>query len=130
VNTNDLHNCCSAAGCVFMLSGGAISCCCTTQSITATSSTEAEFMAAVTSAKHTKYLLVIMTQLGFPPKGPTVPHCDNQSAINVINARVPTDRSCHVEIQHFAMQDWKDSGNIAMRFIHRVINPSAWMGSS
>jgi len=66
----------------------------------------------------------IMTDLGFPPKGPTVMHWDNQSAINVINARAPTERSRHIDIQHFATQDWKESGAIVMEFISGVINPS------
>jgi len=49
---------------------------------------------------------------------------DNQSAINVINPRVPTERSRHIDVQHFAIQDWKESGAIAMKFISMVINPS------
>ena len=65
-----------------------------------------------------------MKQLGFPPNEPTPLHCDNQSAINMIKARVPTERSCHIDIQHFAIQDWKDSGDIVMKFIPGVINPS------
>jgi len=50
--------------------------------------------------------------------------CDNQSAINVINARVPTERSRHIDVQHLAAQDWKESGAIAMEFISGIINPS------
>jgi len=94
------------------------------QSITATSSTEAEFLATAATAKHAQYMHAIMTNLGFPPKGLTVMYCDNQSAINMINARVPTERSCHIDIQHFAIQDWKESGAIVMEFISGVINPS------
>jgi len=66
----------------------------------------------------------IMTDLGFPPKGPTVMCCNNQSAINMINARVPTERSHHINIQHFAIQDWKESGAIVIEFISGVINQS------
>ena len=66
-----------------------------------------------------------MTDLGFPPSGPTVLFCDNQSAINMINARVPTERSRHIDIQHFAFQDWKEDGAIVMQFISGVINSSA-----
>jgi len=123
-HTNDLRNCRSTTGYAFLLCGGAISYQCKTQSITATSSTEAEFLAAVATAKHARYMHAIMTDLGFPPKGPTIMHCDNQSSINMINARVPTERSRHVDIQHFAIQDWKESGAIVMEFISGVINPS------
>ena len=123
-HANDLRNRRSTTGYAFLLCGGAISYRCKTQSITATSSTEAEFLAAVATAKHARYMRAIMTDLGFPPKGPTVMYCDNQSAINMINARVPTERSRHIDIQHFAIQDWKESGAIVMEFISGVINPS------
>jgi len=123
-HTNDLRNRRSTTGCAFLLCGGAMSHQCKTQSITAASSTEAEFFAAVATAKHARHMCAIMTDLGFPPKGPTVMCCDNQSAINVINARVPTGRSRHIDIQHFAMQDWKEQGAIVMEFISEVINPS------
>jgi len=123
-HANDLRNRRSTTGYAFLLCGGAISYRCKTQSITATSSTEAEFLAAVATAKHARYMRAIMSDLGFPPKGPTTMYCDNQSAINMINARVPTERSRHIDIQHFAIQDWKDSGAIVMEFIPGVINPS------
>jgi len=51
-HANDLRNRRSATGYAFVLCGGAISYQCKTQSITATSSTEAEFLAAVATAKH------------------------------------------------------------------------------
>jgi len=124
VHANDLRNRCSTTGYAFLLSGGAVSYRCKTQSISATSSTEAEFLAAVTAVKHVRYLHAIMQQLGFPPSEPTALCCDNQSAINMTNARVPTERSHHIDIQHFAIQDWKDSEDIVMKFIPGVINPS------
>jgi len=123
-HANDLRNCQSTTGYAFLLCGGAISYCCKMQSITATSSTEAKFLAAVATAKHARYMHAIMTNLSFPPKGPTVMCCNNQLAINVINARVPTERSHHMDVQHFAIQDWKESGAIVMEFISGVINPS------
>jgi len=42
----------------------------------------------------------------------------------MINARIPTERSRHVDIQHFTTQDWKEAGAIVMQFIAGVINPS------
>jgi len=66
----------------------------------------------------------IMTDLGFPPKTPTVMCCNNQSAIIMINTLVPTERSRHIDIRHFAIQAWKEAGAIVMEFIFGVINPS------
>jgi len=51
-HANDLRNRRSTTGYTFLLCGGAISYQCKTQSITATSSTEAEILAAVATAKH------------------------------------------------------------------------------
>jgi len=50
--------------------------------------------------------------------------CDNQSAVNMINARAPTECSRHIDIQHFTIQDWKESEAIVMEFISGIINPS------
>ena len=76
------------------------------------------------AAKHAKYLRAILRELGFPMKAPTPIYEDNMSAINMINARVPTERSHHIDIQHFAIQDWKEAGDIVMRHIPGIINAS------
>ena len=123
-HANDPRDRQSTTGCAFLLSGGAASYRCKTQSITAPSSTEAEFLAAVTAAKHAKCLRAIMKELGFEMTQPTPPYKDNKSTINMINARVPTERSRHIDIQHFAIQDWKDAGNIVMKCIPGIINPA------
>jgi hypothetical protein len=123
-HANDLRNRRSTTGYAFLLNGGAVSYRTKTQSITATSSTEAEFLAAVLAAKHAKYLRAVLYELGFAQQGPTPIYEDNMSAIKMINARVPTDRSRHIDIQHFAIQDWKEQGHIVMHHIPGVINPA------
>jgi len=76
-HANDLCNRRSTTGYAFLMCGSAISYRCKTQSVTATSSTEAEFLAGVATAKHGQHMRAIKTNLCFPPKGPTVMHCDN-----------------------------------------------------
>ena len=49
---------------------------------------------------------------------------DNASTIKIANARQPTERSRHIDIQFFAIQDWKDAGDIVMEHIPGIINPS------
>jgi len=124
LDANDLRNQRSTAGYALLLSSEAVSYRCKTQFIAATSSAEAEFLTVIAAAKHERYLHAIVKQLGFLSSEPTLLHCDNQSAINVINAGVPIERSRHIDIQHFAIQDWKDSGDIVMKFIPGFINPS------
>ena len=123
-HANDLRNRRSTTGYAFTLCGGVISYRTKTQSITATSSTEAEFLAAVLAAKHARYLRAILSELGFPQDSPTPIYEDNASAIKMINAKIPTERSRHIDIQHFAIQDWKEAGDIIMHHIAGVINPA------
>ena len=121
---NDLIRRRSTTGYAFVLCGAAVSYRTKTQSITATSSTEAEFLAAVLAAKRATYLRAILKELGFPQDGPTPINEDNMSAIQMINAKVPTERSRHIAIQLFAIQDWKEGQEIVMRHIPGIINRS------
>ena len=89
-----------------------------------TSVTAGPLLAAVTAAKQARYLRAILKELGFPQDTPTPMFEDNMSAINMINARIPTERSRHIDIQHFAIQDWKDNGDIILRHIPGILNPS------
>jgi hypothetical protein len=114
----------STTGYAFTYAGGAIVYRSKAQSITAQSSTEAEFIAAVTAAKTAIYLRSVLNELGFPQDEPTPIYEDNASAIEIINAQKPTERSRHIEIRFFAIQDWKMKGEIKMLHIPGVINPA------
>ena len=121
-HANDLRRRRSTTGYAFLLNFGVISYRSKTQSTTATSSTEAEFIAAVTAAKHAKYLRAVLLELGYPQDGPTPLYEDNMSAINMINNRVPTERSRHIDIQYFAIQDWAEAKDIVMRHIPGILS--------
>ena len=81
-------------------------------------------IAAVTAAKTAKYLRSVLIGLRFPQDEPTPIYEDNASAIEIINAQKPTERSRHIEIRFFAIQDWKMKGEIKMLHIPGVINPA------
>jgi hypothetical protein len=123
-HANDLRLRRSTTGYVFTLAAGVIAYRSKTQSITATSSTEAEFIMAVAAAKVAKYLRFIFSQLGFPQHSPTILYEDNKFTIKMVNAGRPTKRSCHIDIQFFTTQDWKRAGHIVLEHIAGVINPS------
>jgi hypothetical protein len=112
----------SASGLVFCYAGGAIAYKTKLQAIVATSSTEAEFLAAVNAAKIAKYLCSVLTELGYPPSGPTVLYEDIEAAISMINDNRPTPRIRHVDIQHFAIQEWRACGLIRMEYIPTALN--------
>ena len=97
-----------------LLCGGAIAYRSKLQPTVSTSSTEAEFIAAMAAAKTAKYLRVVLSDLGFPQLSPTTLYEDNQSAILMVNASLLTSRSRHIAIQHFAIQEWKEHGDILL----------------
>jgi hypothetical protein len=39
------------------------------------------------------------------------------------NAKRPTDRSRHIDIQHFALQEWVAKGEVILRHMRVTINP-------
>ena len=105
-----------------MLAGRAIAFMSKLQVTVATSSTEAEFIAAVSAAKMAKYLRSVLADLGFPQKGPTTLYEDNQAAIAMVNESKPTARSRHIEIQHFAIQEWQRREQIIMKYLCTDLN--------
>ena len=90
----------------------------------ATSSTEAEFYAAVTTAKVVKYLRYVLHELKATRAGPSPLYIDNQAALAMINESRPTPRARHIEIQHFAIQEWAKAKDIIMIHLPGVINAS------
>jgi hypothetical protein len=114
----------SVTGFVFCLAGGAIAYKSKLQAIVSTSSTEAEFIAAVHAGKVTKYLRSVLRELGVLLSAPTVLHIDNQAAIAMINENKPTQRSRHIDIQHFAIQEWRAAGHLRTAHIAGILNPA------
>jgi Reverse transcriptase (RNA-dependent DNA polymerase) len=94
------------------------------QPTVSTSSTEAEFIACVFAAKTAKYLRSVLTELGYPPDGPTPLFVDNQAAIAMVNEDRPTPRARHIDIQWFAIQQWRRSGLIKLTHIPGILNPA------
>ena len=112
----------SITGLVFMFCGGPLAYKSKIQSTVSTSSTEAEFLAAVHAAKIAKYLRSILSELGYPQLGPTTLFEDNAAAILMVNASRPTPRARHIDIQHFALQEWKAAKEIVLSHIPGIIN--------
>lgn len=54
---------------------------------------------------------------------PTPIYEDNASTIMIINVCVPTERTGHIDVQHFAIQDWNEDGSIEILHIPGGINP-------
>jgi len=71
----------------------------------------------VTTAKTAKYLQSLLADPGFTQISPTILYEDNQAVIHMINLGKPMAPSHHINVQHFAIQEWHANGDIHMRYI-------------
>ena len=68
---------------------------------------------------------MILKQLGYEQKKPTPIHIDNMSTLQIINNNTsPTERTRHLDIRYYAIQDWREAGDIVMEHIPGVLNLS------
>ena len=71
------------------------------------SSTEVEFIAAVTAVKLAQYLQCVLKQLGEEQTEPTDIYIDNLSALKIINNNCsPIKRTHHMTLRFFLIQEY------------------------
>ena len=121
-HATDLKTRRSVTGLFILFGGAAIAWKSRLQSLVATSSTEAEFYAAVFTAKLVLYFRHILEELDALADGPTILYIDNQAALHMINENRPTERARHVAVQHFAIQEWRQAKLILMAHLPGVVN--------
>ena len=114
--------CRSVTGYILSLCGAPICYKSKTQTSIAISSTEAELVASVTAGKAVLYIRSVLADLNFPQHDPTPIYEDNAASILIVNAGKPTPRTRHVDIQYFAIQQWKASGYLLLLAIAGIIN--------
>ena len=95
----------STSGYVFLMSSGAISWSSKKQPVVTLSTTEAEFIAAASSACQVVWLRRTMKVLNQEQSSPTVVFCDNISAIKLSKNRVMHGRSKHIDIRFHFLRD-------------------------
>ena len=68
---------------------------------------------------------MLLKQLGYEQKDPTLIHIDNLPALLMINDNYsPTERMRHIDVHFFQIQDWRIDGDIIMLHIPGVSNVS------
>ena len=99
--------------------------------MTVGSSTESEFIAAVPAAKVTQYLQCVLKQLGEKQTELTDIYINNLSVLKIINDNCsPIEYTCHMDLRFFSIQDWREAGDIIMKYIPGVLNSSDDMTKS
>ena len=95
----------STSGYVFMMNSTAVSWSSKKQPVVTLSTTEAEFIAATSSACQVIWLRRILKCLNYTQSGPTVVYCDNISAIKLSKNLVMHGRSKHIDIRFHFLRD-------------------------
>jgi hypothetical protein len=74
-------------------------------SLLALSSTEAEYIGLFEASKIIMWLRQLLSELGFPPKSPTILYEDNKSAIHIVNNGNDKGRTKHMDIRYHLVRD-------------------------
>ena len=107
----------SVSGIVMHLAGGAVHYKTRYQQVVAHSSTEAEFVAACDASKIALYLRSILEDIGIDQQEATLIMEDNSGALLMANTGQPTRRTRHIDVKHFAIQDWVEQDLILLEVI-------------
>ena len=112
----------SISGNIHLIGGAAISWLSKRQSITATSTCEAEYVAASQCTRHVAWLRALLDGLGYRQDIATVIFCDNQSAIALSKDFQFHSRSKHIDVQHHFIRDLVNNGSIEIRYVPSTEN--------
>lgn len=95
----------SISGWAAFLNGGPIAWSSRKQTVTATSTTEAEFMALCAAAKAAKWLRQLVSECGYKQRSPTTLYSDNQRAITLVKSPMSAKRTKHIDIQYMETKE-------------------------
>ena len=104
-NAGNVDNGCSTGGYALLITGAAVSWSSRLQTITALSTTEAEYVSAVDAGKEVAWMRQLLDEFGFTLPGPLTLAMDNQSAISV--AKNPEHHGCmkHLDLRFYWLHD-------------------------
>jgi hypothetical protein len=104
-------------GYVILLNGGPVMWCSQKQSITATSTTKAEYVAAWAATRQVIWIHDFLAEIGYPLSQPTPVYSDNQSCIRLIRNPEVHKRTKHVDIRYHATKDAQASAIINASYV-------------
>jgi hypothetical protein len=107
----------STSGYVFVMCGGAVSWQSKKQSTIALSSTEAELMAITSSTKELLWYRHHLGGIGLSHTQPTTLLVDSQCAMDIANNSKISERSKHIEVQHFFIREHIEAGTVKLQHV-------------
>jgi hypothetical protein len=110
-------NGCSTSGYVVKMGTGAVSWSSKLQSIVALSTTEVEFVAAVSAGQEAIWMRQFLGELGYAPAGPALMLMDNQSAMQVAKNPEHHGRMKHLDLRFFWLRDEVTKRHLAVHYV-------------
>jgi hypothetical protein len=107
----------STSGMCFNLGSAMISCGSRKQKSVALSTAEAEYMAACEACTEAIWLRKLISDLFDQIPKSTIIYCDNQSCIRLSKQPVFPERSKHIEIKYYFIQDKVQEGEVKLKYI-------------
>jgi len=107
----------STTGYCFTLAGAPISWASRRQRTTATSSTEAEYIAQCSAVKEAVYLRQFLSELQQPISVPTSIFADNMGAIALAKNPVQHSRSRHIDFQYHYTREKVEDGTVSISYV-------------
>ena len=98
----------SILGYVFYLGNAATSWRSKKQETTATSTTEAEYVALYHACANAIWLRQLFEQIGDPCEEPVEVNCDNAAAVLIASGEAPHHKVKHIETKYHRIQEWVD----------------------
>jgi hypothetical protein len=123
---SDVNDRKSTSGFVFTLNGGAVSWKSCKQSVTADSTTEAEYIAAAEAAKEAVWIKKFITELDVVPtiESPIPLFCDNNGAIAQAKEPRSHQKSKHIERRFHIIREIVNRGDVNILKVASVDNIS------
>jgi len=107
----------STGGYLVKIGTGAVSWSLKLQSIVALSTTEAEYIAAISAGKEIRWMRNLLYEMGFTASGPSVLRVDNQSAISVAKHPEHHGRMKQLDLRWYWLRDVVHKEIIASVFV-------------
>ena len=114
----------SRTGFIFLAASGPISWASKQQNVVATSTAEAEYIAAAHAAREAICLKRVLHFLGNSTEPAMVLHCDNQAALHMAKNSSDTVRTKHIDVVHHFLRDCVSRRLIRMVYIPTDDNPA------
>ncbi|QRW17437.1 Retrovirus-related Pol polyprotein from transposon TNT 1-94 [Rhizoctonia solani] len=107
----------STTGWMFRLGGGSVAWSLRKQPTISLSSTEAEYVAALSAARELVWVQQFLSELKYTPRGATILHTDNQSSMAL--ARNPSNHqnTKHIRIKHHFICEMISLRELELRYI-------------